>query len=78
VAKYTSDSWRARAYSLRYLLSFGASALAVPLIALVYDAGGGFSTLFAVLAMLGFSIFLGAVVFPNRREDVERTAAATA
>ncbi len=74
VAKYTSDSWRARAYSLRYLLSFGASAMAVPLIALIYEAGGGFPTLFGVLAALGFSIFLGAVVFPNRPEDVERAA----
>lgn len=71
VAKYTADSWRARAYSLRYLLSFGASALAVPLIALVYDHGGGFPALFGLLAGLGFTIFLGAVVFPNRPEDVE-------
>lgn len=65
VARYTSDKWRARAFSLRYLLSFGASATAVPLIALVYERGGGFDTLFAVLAALGFSIFLSALVFPG-------------
>jgi MFS family permease len=71
VAKYTADEWRARAYSLRYLLSFGSSATAVPLIALVYELGGGFPMLFGVLSALGFSIFLGALVFPNRPEDVE-------
>ncbi|WP_341912903.1 MFS transporter [Ferrovibrio terrae] len=65
VARYTSDEWRARAFSLRYLLSFGASATAVPLIALVYDRGGGFDTLFGVLAVLGLSIFLSALVFPG-------------
>lgn len=65
VARYTSDEWRARAFSLRYLLSFGASATAVPLIALVYDRGGGFDMLFAVLAVLGFSIFLAALAFPG-------------
>lgn len=65
VARYTSDEWRARAFSLRYLLSFGASATAVPLIALVYDRGSGFDTLFAVLAALGLSIFLSALVFPG-------------
>lgn len=78
VARYTSDEWRARAFSLRYLLSFGASATAVPLIALVYERGGGFDTLFAVLAVLGFSIFLAALAFPGgspseedtRREDM--------
>lgn len=65
VARYTSDEWRARAFSLRYLLSFGASATAVPLIALIYERGGGFDTLFSVLAALGFSIFLSALVFPG-------------
>lgn len=66
VARYTSDAWRARAYSLRYLLSFGASGLAVPLIALTYD-GGGFLTLFGVLAALGASIFAAALAFPGAR-----------
>jgi MFS family permease len=78
VAKYTADKWRARAYSLRYLLSFGASALAVPMIALVHDYGGGFPVLFGLLAVLGLSIFLAALVFPNRREDVAAAAPAAA
>lgn len=75
VARYTSDEWRARAFSLRYLLSFGASATAVPLIALVYERGGGFDMLFAVLAALGFSIFLAALAFPGgspTEEDVRK------
>ncbi|PJI37487.1 MFS transporter [Ferrovibrio sp.] len=77
VARYTSDEWRARAFSLRYLLSFGASATAVPLIALVYERGGGFDTLFGVLAVLGFSIFLSALVFPGgspTEEDMRKEA----
>lgn len=79
VAKYTSDAWRARAYSLRYLLSFGASATAVPLIALVHDRGGGFPMLFAILAVLGFSIFLAALVFPKYSgEDGHREDAGSA
>ncbi|MEK9969244.1 MAG: MFS transporter [Ferrovibrio sp.] len=65
VARYTADEWRSRAFSLRYLLSFGSSATAVPLIALVYDRGGGFDTLFTLLGVLGFSIFLSALVFPG-------------
>jgi MFS family permease len=80
VARYTADEWRARAFSLRYLLSFGSSATAVPLIALVYDRGGGFDTLFAVLAVLGFSIFLAALVFPggSPTDDTATTASAAA
>jgi len=64
VAKYTADEWRARAYSVRYLVSFGASALAVPLIA--YAQGtGGFALLFSVLASLSLVVLAGAVVFPR-------------
>ena len=73
VARYTSDEWRARAFSLRYLLSFGASATAVPLIALVYESGGGFDMLFGVLATLGLSIFLSALVFPGGSPTEEDT-----
>jgi MFS family permease len=64
VAKYTSDEWRARAYSVRYLVSFGAAALAVPLIAYT-QASGGFPRLFAVLAVLSAVVLGGALAFPR-------------
>ncbi len=33
VARYTDERWRGRVYALRYVASFGASTLAVPLVA---------------------------------------------
>ncbi len=70
VARYTSEAWRARAYALRYLVSFGASAASVPLVAFMHDRAGGFGTLFLVLAVFGAVVFLGAVAFPGRSEVV--------
>ncbi len=64
VAKYTADEWRARAYSVRYLVSFGASALAVPLIAYA-QGSGGFPLLFSVLAVLSLVVLAGAIGFPR-------------
>ena len=67
VAHYTRDVWRARAYALRYLVSFGASAAAVPLVAYLHGSGQGFTTTYAVMAAFGAAVFLGALCFPGRR-----------
>lgn len=68
IVRYTTDEWRARAYSLRYLVSFGVSAAAVPMVAVLHDHGGGFGTLFRILAAFGACVFLAALFFPQRRE----------
>lgn len=67
VAKYIDDRWRARAYALRYVISFGASATAVPLVALLYGRTGGFSAVFTVLAVLATIIVAAALCFPRAR-----------
>ena len=81
VAKYTDDAWRARAYAVRYLISFAASAVAVPLVALLHDQGnGGFTTVMLVLAVLGGAVFLSSLAFPHRPDELDglRPAAAPA
>lgn len=65
VARYTDDAWRSRVYAVRYVVSFGASAAAVPLIAFLHRGAGGFESLFAVLAAVAVPIFLGALFFPK-------------
>jgi MFS family permease len=71
VAKYTTDAWRARAYAVRYFVSFGASACAVKLIAWLHDRSNDFTLVFQVLAVFGFIVFLGALFFPHRPDEVE-------
>ena len=66
VGRYVSDGWRSRVYALRYLVSFGASAVAIPLVGFLH-AKGGFTELFIVLA--GAALAMAAVVlaFPAER-----------
>ena len=71
VAKYTTDRWRARAFAVRYFVSFGASACAVKLIAWLHDRTHDFTLIFQVLAVFGFIVFLGALCFPHRPDEVE-------
>jgi MFS family permease len=72
IARYTSEAWRARAYAVRYVVSFGASALAVPLVAWIYKSSGDFRLLYYVLGTLAFVTFTAALVFPA---DEEKAAA---
>jgi len=65
VARYTAEKWRARAYSLRYVMSFSASALSVPLVAFIHHTTGDFGALFAILAALALLAFVAAIAFPG-------------
>jgi MFS family permease len=76
VARYTDDRWRARAYALRYVISFGASATAVPLVALLHGRTGGFEAVFLVLAFVAAAIFAAALFFPRPRPIEAAPAAA--
>jgi MFS family permease len=50
IARYTTQTWRSRVYSLKYVLTFTISAAAVPLVAYLQASAGGFAWLFYVLA----------------------------
>ena len=65
IARYTAEAWRARAYAVRYVVSFGASALAVPLVAWLYRSSGDFRLLYLVLGALALGTFAAAVFFPD-------------
>jgi MFS family permease len=73
VARYTAEEWRARAYALRYVVSFVGSAAAVPLVAYIYSRTGDFQSLFVLLSALAGLSLAAALAFPG-----ERAAAAVA
>jgi MFS family permease len=56
VARNTADAWRSRIYALKYLISLGISALAVPLVAFVYGSTKDFVWLFGIFAMLSLLV----------------------
>jgi MFS family permease len=70
VARYTDQAWRARAYAFRYVVSFTAGACAIPLVALLHERAGGFTVTFLVLAAFGSLIFVGALLFPHRPDEL--------
>jgi MFS family permease len=74
VGRYVADEYRARVLSVRYVVSLGVAAVAVPLIALLHRTEGGFRNVFLVLAALAAGMLLASLFFPSRRT---LTAAAT-
>ncbi len=70
VARYADSDWPARVYAVRYLLSFGVSAVAIPLVAYMH-AHGGFTALLEVLSLCSLLVLLGAILFPYRRDEIE-------
>jgi len=65
VARYAHESWRSRVFALRYVVSFGASLPAIPLVAYLQPKGGGFVPLFGVLAAIALGTLATALLFPG-------------
>jgi MFS family permease len=66
VGKYVADEYRARVLAVRYVVSLGVAAVAVPLIALLHRMEGGFRNVFLVLACLAAGMLAASLFFPAR------------
>ena len=76
IARYTAEHWRARAYALRYVISLSASALAVPLVALVHRTYGDFAPLFTTLGAIAALTLAAALMLPREQAAIPATARA--
>ena len=66
VGRYCADEYRARVLSVRYVVSLGVAAIAVPMIALLHRTEGGFANVFLVLAALAAGMLAATLFFPGR------------
>ncbi|WP_447649109.1 MFS transporter [Pseudomonas abietaniphila] len=64
VANFVAPQWQSRVFALRYFLSFGASATAIPLIAFV-EPRQGLTGLYVILAGFAALTFTAALIFPR-------------
>lgn len=64
VANFVAPQWQSRVFALRYCLSFGASASAIPLISFV-EPRQGFVGLYLILAGFAALTFVAALFFPR-------------
>jgi MFS family permease len=76
VGKFVADEYRARVLSVRYVVSLGVAAVAVPLIAVLHRTEGGFRNVFLVLAALAAGMLVASVFFPSRRTITQAQSAA--
>jgi MFS family permease len=75
VARHTDAGWRSRVYAVRYVISFGASSLAVPMVAALHG-GGGFDRVFLALALFGGTTAIAALFFPGLQRQATPVQAA--
>jgi MFS family permease len=66
VGRYVADEYRARVLGVRYVVSLGVAAVAVPMVAGLYRTAGGFSNVFLVLATLAGGVLAASYFFPTR------------
>ena len=69
VARYARDSWRSRAYAVKFLLALSTAPLAIPIIALLHGAAGDFSLLFIIMGGLALAVAVVALWLPAPRGE---------
>lgn len=70
VANFVAPQWQARVFALRYFVSFGASAAAIPLIAYL-EPRQGLTGLYLLMAGFGALTFAAALLFPRTAAHAE-------
>lgn len=75
IGQMAAGAFRARTYAVRYVVSFTALALTLPLIAVVHQ-NWGFDTLFLILAGTALTIFAAVACLPVRIPKMPGTVAA--
>ncbi|NQV60588.1 MAG: hypothetical protein HQ502_13025, partial [Alphaproteobacteria bacterium] len=78
IARYTDDHWRARIFSIKYLITLSVAALAAPVVAILRGMSGNFISLFIILAILALVISLAALLLPMMATAGRPQAAAVA
>ncbi|MEK6245755.1 MAG: MFS transporter [Pseudomonadota bacterium] len=68
VGKHFADEYRARVLGVRYVVSLGVAAVAVPMIAALHRTEGGFANVFLVLATLAGGMLAASLFFPSKAE----------
>jgi MFS transporter, FSR family, fosmidomycin resistance protein len=67
IARYCPSDWHARVYGVKFVLSLGVAALAVPMVGAIYDATGGFFWLFVAIAGFAALIVACGIFLPRAR-----------
>lgn len=68
-ARYTLPRWRSTAFGVKFVLTLGVAAAAIPLIAWIYESTGGFIWLFVVLAGFAVTAAIATALLPGRGGD---------
>ena len=78
LANYSPRTWRGTAFGAKCVLSLGVSALAVSMVALIYEFTGGFFWLFVILGCLAATGVVAAPRLPADKQTVVGMAAGRA
>jgi MFS family permease len=69
VARYTPSHRRGLAYGLKFVVALGFGSLGIELEGMLFDATGGFTLLFSILACLALTATLIAFLLPSDRRE---------
>ena len=69
LSRYVPDAWRARVFSVKFLLNLSIGASVLPVCGLILQTGYSMTTLFTLMSAIAILVVFAAAILPEQQSD---------
>ena len=69
LSRYVPDSWRARVFSIKFMLNLSIGASVLPVCGIILQAGYSMTSLFTLMSAIATLIVVAAIILPQQQSD---------
>ncbi|MDC1381893.1 MFS transporter [Candidatus Puniceispirillum sp.] len=69
LARYVPDAWRAKVFSVKFMLNLSIGASVLPVCGLILQNGYTMATLFTLMSVIAILIVVAAIILPQQKSD---------
>ena len=69
LSRYVPDAWRARVFSIKFMLNLSIGASVLPVCGIILQTGYSMSSLFTLMSAIATLIVVAAVILPQQQSD---------
>ena len=69
LSRYVPDSWRARVFSIKFMLNLSIGASVLPVCGIILQTGYSMTSLFTLMSAIATLIVVAAIILPQQQSD---------
>jgi hypothetical protein len=69
LSRYVPDAWRARVFSVKFMLNLSIGASVLPICGIILQTGYSMTTLFTLMSAIAILIIFAAIILPQQQNN---------